>query len=897
MLEPSGNRPGTARVLVLAVVLVTAGFPLLGLSGAAGPTDGEDVPGPTEATIQRDAHGIPHITASDAYSLWYGAGYAQARDRLFQMDVFRHIGYGDSALLFGEMQLGSDMQVRRDLYTREQLRDQFEQAPDQIQLRYRAYADGVNRYIQEATAKDELPVEFPAVAHTPEPWSPIDSVAINAFIVGFFGVGGGSEIDNAQVLGHLQERIGSDEGAWEAFGDWNWLDVEDAPTTIPASEKRVEQGLDAPALEDVPDEQLELAEAAEGAQAFGIPADVEVPESLATGQRDPHGLLSGSHWGSNALVVNGTLTETGEPMMLGGPQTGYFKPPLFHQMSLHTPEVDVDGVGIMGVPGISIGRTVDFAWTITSGADDQVDTVALELDPDDKHRFRWDGSWEQMECRTETHKVVPNPALLSTGSTDTRVVVQEVCKARGMPVVAWTPEDDVAWAQRVTTRGEELTSASARPADDMDGFLDQLATHPFTFNFLFAGEEGIAYIHAGDLPIRDPDLDPRLPALPGSDHGWRGELVGEALGAKVVNPDQGYLASWNNAPAEGWTAGDSAIHWGSIHRVQLLEHFLAREINQTGGELTVSSIEEVNRQAATHDPYARHTIPHLIDAARDPQDPQMDVIASALADWRADDYAWADTDGDDRYDHEAHAIWDETRRRLQTLVLEDELGPETPSIHFERTSVTKPHAADHGGPTAKDVVLVDALENRTDHDWCDDVATDDTETCDEILLEALDQASQALADRFGDTAVDAWHEPEHQVTFFPIGAQTSDTIDVVNRGSWNQIVAIGEGLEGSKSILPPSNIGRLSGAEFMAMQAGEPEPDRLTNQLDRFVAFEYVPFPATPEQVDEVAETSRTLTVPPPKTSTAPATEPIAGLTSRPASTAQTAAEPAPDLR
>ena len=33
--------------------------------------------------------------------------------------------------------------------------------------------------------------------------------------------------------------------------------------------------------------------------------------------------MSGFKWGSNAAIVSGELTESGEPMLGGGPQMGY----------------------------------------------------------------------------------------------------------------------------------------------------------------------------------------------------------------------------------------------------------------------------------------------------------------------------------------------------------------------------------------------------------------------------------------------------------------------------------------------------------------------------------------------------------------------------------------------
>ncbi|MCB8813896.1 penicillin acylase family protein, partial [Escherichia coli] len=47
-----------------------------------------------DVTIVRDKVGIPHITGTTRDGTEYGAGYAAGQDRLWMMDVFRHIGRG-----------------------------------------------------------------------------------------------------------------------------------------------------------------------------------------------------------------------------------------------------------------------------------------------------------------------------------------------------------------------------------------------------------------------------------------------------------------------------------------------------------------------------------------------------------------------------------------------------------------------------------------------------------------------------------------------------------------------------------------------------------------------------------------------------------------------------------
>lgn len=819
--------------------------------------------GPGTATIKTDEFGVSHVYAEDAYALFYANGYVQARDRLFQMDVLRHVGYGDSASVIGPAQLASDVQVRMLLYSRDEIRAQYETAPEWLKHVLRAYSDGVNRQIAEMAATGRLPAEFEALGHAPEPWKPEDSVAVIDYLIGFFGVAGGEELANAKRLAALEASLGSREAAMEALGDLKGTAVTKSYTSIPPEDKVVSGCEPEPPSGALADAQADLALAAAGAEPFGVPAQAAPALGERLGAREGLGLFDQFHWGSNALVLGGEHTETGLPIMFGGPQMGYYKPPVPYQIGLHGAGFDASGIGVAGAPGLVIGRNADFAWSVTSGIDDQVDVVALQLAGDDKRAFAWDGATEAMECRTETHRMLPN-----AGSPNPpQLVEQEVCRARGMPVIAINEDAGVAWAQRTTTRGEEVVGAgmwfTLATTKNLTQFMDALATFPFTFNFHYAGPEGIAFVHTGDVPLRDPALDPRFPALAGDAHAWRGEAMGRALGTFAVNPSTGYFLSWNNAPAQGWRTGDRPELWVGVHRADLLRHFVDGLLAEKSGSVSWADVAGVLKDAATHDPFARHTVPALISAAEGSGDAALAPLALALSEWAASDYAWADADGDDAYDHAGHAVWDATRVALQDLVLADELADETPEIVLDPPSSSDPHAGDHGRLESKDAILVDAFAGATKRAWCDDVTTDREESCDDVIVAALREARANLTQLFGTEDVAAWKLPQHHDRFVPIGASFPDEIPMVNRGSWNQVVAIGQGLEYAKGVLPPGNWASWTGPEFARFQATGEEPAGLTAHLDLYRGFGFAPLPATPEEVDSVAVRTETLVVVP----------------------------------
>src|SRR5438445_8437712 len=57
--------------------------------------------GDAGATVYRDASGVPQIYAASEDDLYYAMGYAMAQDRMFQMEVFRHVGHGTLAQVTG----------------------------------------------------------------------------------------------------------------------------------------------------------------------------------------------------------------------------------------------------------------------------------------------------------------------------------------------------------------------------------------------------------------------------------------------------------------------------------------------------------------------------------------------------------------------------------------------------------------------------------------------------------------------------------------------------------------------------------------------------------------------------------------------------------------------------
>jgi penicillin amidase len=164
-----------AVVLVVAAVLVywLAYRPLSPASGSVKAAVG------ARATLDRDALGVPHITAGSIEDALFLQGYATAQDRLWQMDVLRRVGAGRLAEVFGAVALETDREARRLRMERLAERGAAGLAEaDRAVLA--AYARGVNAYLE--THRNNLPLEFSLLRYDPRPWSVKDSLLIALYM-------------------------------------------------------------------------------------------------------------------------------------------------------------------------------------------------------------------------------------------------------------------------------------------------------------------------------------------------------------------------------------------------------------------------------------------------------------------------------------------------------------------------------------------------------------------------------------------------------------------------------------------------------------------------------------------------------------------------------------------
>ncbi|MGH2611104.1 MAG: penicillin acylase family protein, partial [Tepidiformaceae bacterium] len=124
-------------------------------------------------TIVRDRWGIPHVRAASLHDAFFAQGFCMAQDRMWQIEMIRHMATGRAASLLNKGLLRLDMLNRRLGFARYAARE-WEAQSDESQLVLTAYAAGIN----EAIRTQPAPFEFRVLGHEMQPWSPVDSLAI-----------------------------------------------------------------------------------------------------------------------------------------------------------------------------------------------------------------------------------------------------------------------------------------------------------------------------------------------------------------------------------------------------------------------------------------------------------------------------------------------------------------------------------------------------------------------------------------------------------------------------------------------------------------------------------------------------------------------------------------------
>ncbi|HVT34521.1 MAG TPA: penicillin acylase family protein, partial [Nevskiaceae bacterium] len=477
------------------------------------------------------------------------------------------------------------------------------------------FVAGMNAYISylQGAGVTELPPEYATLAagnlpkFPPAPFTVNDIVANAVLIQSALGRGGGGEATNLQLLQKLDPTFDStktqiSQAACEMWRDLRHADIPDTPHTIDkAFPTQSPASLDETCPQTVPpgtaiwdvgslQGRAFMTHAAglptglpassgggssatipfSGMPSLGLPATrvasrnpgVKQKAKLTTlyASTDPKSLkrmlnkygvpMTTSNW----IAVAASLTQSGHPIAVAGPQTGYDVPQLLWESAVvshgGTPlEIAARGISTVNLPYVVIGHGLDFAWSPTSAESDIQDTRVSKLcntngtpvtaasrnDADgdgfpDADGYVYKGQCVKLYKRVDSWTAYPTAASVALGGNPVpdnvkRYIlrthygpVTATATVGGAPVVIsiqrstfLSDVDTAAPFALLTTTGKPMNSVRFRQ------LFNSMSS---VFNWLYIDKNDIAYITSGLYPVRHAGINPDLPQWGDGNYEW-----------------------------------------------------------------------------------------------------------------------------------------------------------------------------------------------------------------------------------------------------------------------------------------------------------------------------------------------------------------------------------------
>ena len=834
---------------------------------------------------------VPRVYGLTRSDVMFGAGYVSAEDRLFFMDVLRHVGRGRMSEFLGPSPGNVAMdraQYRVAGYSEAELQGMIDHLDEEdpafgptIQQDFVDFTAGVNQYLLDAILMPTLlPAEYVALMQAPLPWATTDTVAVASLIGAQLGVGGGGELSNCRFLRELEARYGSGAAARAVFEDFQQDDDPEAPVTTTLAFPYLEPGPVNPAAVACPDPATESS-ALSGVMMASRPSTVDgpfgpVPAAFPTAT-------------SNALLVGASRATSGFPVAVIGPQTGYFAPQVLMELELHGPGIDARGAAFPGISAyVLLGRGRDYSWSATSAGSDQVDIVAAPLcEPGGgtptlaSRHYLYNGNCLPMLQRTdvwvarptagglpEDPPVLPPPPgappelpditndpLFILGPPDPLtgnvIVTAKVLRtAHGIVQSFGTVNDaPVAYVRQRATFMHEVDGAAAFIRTNNPDLVHSAATYAqamgelnFTFNWFYVDRYAIGYKLSGDYPIRAAGIDPDLPYFATGEWDWQNwnpathtaDWLPFASIPNEINPSRGYFTSWNNKQAPRWNAADANLAYGALFRSIPLDDRILADPSMTLTDL-VNAMEDAGTVDLRGDKVVPVALQLLGPGSTGSADADLGV--SLLTAWKAAGAHRRDVDGNGVYDHSAAVAlmdrWWEPLLRTVFSDLTNAVIDVTPlGFHDAPGPVGSAFIEGWYGVVHKDLrgVIAGAPVAPWSRLYCGNGVL---ANCRSAVIASLASAVASLKTQFGaDPATWDANEPGDRIQFASGGVVFLPSMDWVNRPTFQQ--AVEYRLDASDiTVSPASAIVRLGKQQqFAATVTGLPSTSVLWSVVE-----------------------------------------------------------------
>lgn len=307
-----------------------------------------------ETSVYFDDFGIPHIYAKNQLDAMTALGYVHAQDRLWQMELMRRIAPGKLSEIFGEDMLKND-KFFSSLGIEESSKKTIENLDknSKFYTLLANYLNGVNQFIENGPT----PIEFTLIGIEKEQYQLKDIYNILGYMSFSFAMAHKTD----PLLSVIKETLGE-----EYLKELN-INIDPTTTLIKNSKPTIKNF-----------EQITSS-------VNNILNNSPIPPFI----------------GSNSWIISSKKTTTGNVLFANDPHIGYAQPSVWFEAHISTPNYEMYGYHLAGVPFPLLGHNRNYAYGLTMFENDDINFYKEENHPNDANKYKTPNGFESYNISTK----------------------------------------------------------------------------------------------------------------------------------------------------------------------------------------------------------------------------------------------------------------------------------------------------------------------------------------------------------------------------------------------------------------------------------------------------------------------------------------------------------------